>query len=99
MFITNAGKVPMVDMEKRAQSLQVAVAFAQRWGLAGLVFACDVFLLCPRLIRYVKNRGLKCASYGPPNNVPELAVKQVEAGLDILIADRVGVVAKALGKA
>lgn len=70
-FITNAGKVPMVDMERRAASVHVAVRFAQRWNLAGVVFACEPILLCPRMVGYVKNRGLVCATYGTLNNVPE----------------------------
>lgn len=70
MFITNAGKVPMSDMEVRAASLQVAVHFARRWNLAGIVFACETLLLCPRLVQFVKNSGLLCASYGPSNNIP-----------------------------
>lgn len=71
LFITNAGKVPMTDMEVRAASMQVAVRFAQRWGLSGVVFACESLLLCPRLVGFVKRRGLVCASYGTLNNVPE----------------------------
>lgn len=71
-FITNAGKVPMSDMEVRAASIQVAVKFAQRWHLAGVVFACDGLLLCPRLFGYLKARGLLCATYGSSNNEPAM---------------------------
>lgn len=70
-FITNAGRVPMVDMEVRAASVQVAVKFAQRWDLAGIVFACEPLLLCPRLVGFVKARGLVCATYGVLNNESE----------------------------
>ncbi|RYP10625.1 hypothetical protein DL765_008050 [Monosporascus sp. GIB2] len=56
-FITYAGKAPMSDMEVRAASLQVAVHFARRWNLAGVVFACEPLLLCPRLVGFVKARG------------------------------------------
>lgn len=73
MFITNAGKAPMNDMEKRAESLQVAVRFAKYWRLAGVAFACETLLLAPRLIQYVKDQGLICASYGLLNNKPECA--------------------------
>lgn len=118
MLITNAGKVPVIDKEMRGGSLQVAIRFAKQWDLAGLVLASETFVLCPRLIRYVKKRGLKCASYGPLNDVPEnvkvshgLLIPrtfqsiwignvglqiQVNAGIDILMADRVGLVAKTL---
>ena len=71
LFITNAGRVPMTDMEVRAASVQVAVQFAQRWNLAGVVFACEALLLCPRLVAFVKNRKLICASYGTLNNDPQ----------------------------
>lgn len=70
MFITNAGKIPMTDMEMRAASLQVAVKFAKRWNLAGVVFSCETLLLCPRLVRFVTKAGLVCASYGALNNEP-----------------------------
>ena len=62
----------MVDMEVRAANMQVAVKFAQRWNLAGIVFACEPLLHCPRLVRFVKERGLVCASYGVLNNEPEM---------------------------
>ncbi|KAA8646328.1 uncharacterized protein ATNIH1004_007755 [Aspergillus tanneri] len=41
MFITNAGKPPMTDKEKRASSLQTAIRFAKRWNLTGIVFASE----------------------------------------------------------
>ena len=71
LFITNAGKRPITDKEQRAGSLQVAVRFATQWGLAGLVLASDVLVMCPRLVGYVKRKGLVCGSYGSLNNVPE----------------------------
>lgn len=70
MFITNAGKVPMADKELRVSSLQVGVQFARLWNLAGVVFACEALLYCPRLVQFVKNSGLVCASYGLLNNEP-----------------------------
>jgi glycerophosphodiester phosphodiesterase len=71
MFITNFGKLPASDLETRACSLQAAVRFSKRWNLAGIVFASDILLLCPRLVGYVKQSGLTCGSYGPLNNVPD----------------------------
>ncbi|KAI1085612.1 GDPD-domain-containing protein [Whalleya microplaca] len=96
MFITNAGKLPIEDKETRAASLQAAVQFAKRWNLAGVVFACETLLLCPRLVRLVKNSGLICASYGLLNNIPQNAKTQADSGVDIIMADRVGLVAEAL---
>lgn len=71
MFITNAGKLPASDLDMRASSLQAAVRFAKRWALAGIVFASETLVLCPRLVGYVKRSGLVCGSYGALNNVPE----------------------------
>ncbi|CAP64542.1 uncharacterized protein PODANS_5_8170 [Podospora anserina S mat+] len=72
-FITNAGKIPMTDMEVRAASVQVAVRFARRWNLTGIVFACEALLLSPRLVGYVKKKGgLVCATYGELNNQAEV---------------------------
>ncbi|KAK5632949.1 hypothetical protein RRF57_008664 [Xylaria bambusicola] len=96
MFITNAGKLPMIDVERRAANMQVAVNFAKLWDLAGIVFASEPLVFCPRMIRYVKSSGLVCASYGPQNNLPEAVIAQVRAGIDILIVDRVRLVAKTL---
>lgn len=73
MFITNADERPLIDMEMRAGSLQVAVRFAKRWNLAGIVSASEPLFLCPRLVKYVKHSGLSCGSYGLVNNVPENA--------------------------
>ncbi|KAI1300290.1 Glycerophosphoryl diester phosphodiesterase family-domain-containing protein [Xylaria venustula] len=96
MFITNAGKLPMIDVEKRAANMQVAIKFAKLWNLTGIVFASEPLVLCPRLIRHVKSFGLACASYGPQNSVPDRAIAQVQAGIDILIVDKVGLIAKTL---
>ncbi|RHZ48190.1 uncharacterized protein CDV56_100746 [Aspergillus thermomutatus] len=96
MFITNAGKPPVADLETRASSLQSAVRFAKRWSLSGVVFASETLISCPRLIGYVKQSGLVCGSYGLQNNIPENAKVQAAAGIDILMADRVGLISGAL---
>lgn len=122
MFITNAGKVPMADKELRAASLQMAVHFARRWNLDGIVLACETFVYCPRFIKFVQNAGLLCASYGLLNNDPNIArvshspstrkhhvwnfllltfltsQLQADAGIDIIIADRVKLIADELNK-
>ncbi|KAK2776981.1 hypothetical protein FQN53_002447 [Emmonsiellopsis sp. PD_33] len=96
MLITNAGKTPVIDKEKRGQSLEIAIRFAKRWKLHGLVLASDTFVMCPRLIQAVKVKGLRCGSYGVLNNVPEHVKVQVDAGIDIVIVDDVGLIAKKL---
>ncbi|KAK2882613.1 hypothetical protein FQN49_000185 [Arthroderma sp. PD_2] len=95
-FITNAGKLPVADREQRAGSLQIAVRFATQWGLSGVVFASDVLVMCPQLVGYVKGKGLVCASYGNLNNIPESVELQAKAGVDLIVADRVGLISKTL---
>ncbi|KAL8697428.1 MAG: hypothetical protein Q9224_002322, partial [Gallowayella concinna] len=56
LFISKAGSVPTGDV--RAGSLQQAIGFAKVWGLAGIVMLSDVFVHCPRLLRYTKSLGL-----------------------------------------
>ncbi|KAK8156604.1 Glycerophosphoryl diester phosphodiesterase family-domain-containing protein [Phyllosticta citrichinensis] len=92
LFITNGGKQPVEDHDVRAQSVRSAVRFARQWGLDGVVFAADVFDICPGLIRRVKSKGLRCGSYGGVNGDVEAVERQVRAGIDVLITDRVGLV-------
>ncbi|CAG8114749.1 unnamed protein product [Penicillium olsonii] len=101
MFITNAGKLPASDLDMRASSLQAAVRFAKRWDLAGVVFASETLILCPRLVGYVKRSGLVCGSYGTLNNVPEnskvsWAVLFLAAGIQLLMVDNVRLITMAL---
>lgn len=69
LFLTDAGMEPAGDI--RATSLQEAIRFASRWNLLGIVTAVAPLLLCPRLVRVVKESGLVCVSYGSMNNIPE----------------------------
>ncbi|GKZ25430.1 hypothetical protein AbraIFM66951_000642 [Aspergillus brasiliensis] len=96
LYITNAGKPPITDKEKRAGSLQAAMRFARRWNLNGIVLASETLVICPRLIGYVQRSRLVCGSYGPLNNIPENAQLQRDAGIYMLIADRVGLITQAL---
>ncbi|KAJ5348690.1 uncharacterized protein N7506_001943 [Penicillium brevicompactum] len=96
MFITNAGKLPASDLDMRASSLQAAVRFAKRWSLAGIVFASETLILCPRLVGYVKRSGLVCGSYGALNNIPENSKIQKAAGIQLLMVDNVRLITMAL---
>lgn len=69
LFLTDSGSHPVGDV--RASSLQEAIRFASRWNLLGVVSAAEPFVLCPRLVRVVKESGLVCVSYGALNNEPE----------------------------
>ena len=69
LFLTDAGVCPVGDI--RASSLQEAIRFASRWNLLGVVSAAEPLVLCPRLVKVVKESGLVCVSYGTLNNDPE----------------------------
>jgi glycerophosphodiester phosphodiesterase len=68
LFLTDAGTSPVGDV--RAASLQEAIRFASRWGLLGVVSAATPLVMCPRLVKVVKESGLVCVSYGTLNNNP-----------------------------
>ena len=69
LFLTDAGASPVGDI--RASSLQEAIRFASRWNLLGIVTTAEPLVLCPRLVRVVKESGLVCVSYGILNNDTE----------------------------
>ena len=68
LFLTDAGASAAGDI--RASSLQEAIRFASRWNLLGVVSAAEPLVLCPRLVRVVKESGLVCVTYGNLNNDP-----------------------------
>ncbi|KAI9774276.1 MAG: Glycerophosphocholine phosphodiesterase [Geoglossum simile] len=68
LFLTDAGTVATGDI--RASSLQEAIRFASRWNLLGIVSEAEPLVLCPRLVKAVKESGLVCVSYGLTNNDP-----------------------------
>ena len=94
LFLTDAGVATVGDI--RASSLQEAIRFASRWNLLGIVSAAEPFVMCPRLVRVVKESGLVCVSYGTLNNEPENVQKQVEQGIDAVIVDSVLAIRKGL---
>ena len=69
LFLTEAGTTWAGDI--RANSLQEAIRFASRWNLLGIVSAAETLVLCPRLIKVVKESGLVCVTYGTLNNDPK----------------------------
>lgn len=69
LFLSDAGTSSVGDI--RASSLQEAIRFASRWNLLGVVAAAEPLVLCPRLVRVIKESGLVCVSYGSLNNEPE----------------------------
>lgn len=69
LFLTDAGTSAVGDV--RAASLQEAIRFASRWNLLGVVSAAEPLVMCPRLVKVVKESGLVCVSYGTLNNDPK----------------------------
>ncbi|KAF2855944.1 glycerophosphocholine phosphodiesteras-like protein Gde1 [Plenodomus tracheiphilus IPT5] len=87
LFLTDAGTSPVGDV--RAASLQEAIRFASRWNLLGVVSAATPLVMCPRLVKVVKESGLVCVSYGTLNNDPENVNLQRNEGIDAVIVDSV----------
>ncbi|KAJ5246269.1 hypothetical protein N7468_001252 [Penicillium chermesinum] len=87
LYLTDAGCSPVGDI--RASSLQEAVRFASRWNLLGIVSEAEPLVLCPRLVRIVKESGLVCVSYGTLNNDGVNVDYQVAEGIDAVIVDSV----------
>ncbi|KAJ5932263.1 hypothetical protein N7516_006752 [Penicillium verrucosum] len=87
LFLSDAGASPVGDI--RASSLQEAIRFASRWNLLGIVTQAEPLVLCPRLVRIVKESGLVCVSYGTLNNDGNNVDHQVAEGIDAVIVDSV----------
>ncbi|KAF2182168.1 GDPD-domain-containing protein [Zopfia rhizophila CBS 207.26] len=94
LFLTDAGTYPVGDV--RAASLQEAIRFASRWNLLGVVSAAEPLVMCPRLVKVVKESGLVCVSYGTLNNDPKNVKLQVNEGIDAVIVDSVLAIRKGL---
>ena len=70
-FLTESGHIPSADA--RADSLQQAIHFAKSWGLPGVISRSEPLVISPGLVRYVKDFGLQCISWGGLNDDPEHA--------------------------
>lgn len=57
----------------RASNLEEAVHFARHWNLPGIVMSAEPFVASPKLVRFVKDAGLMCPSFGALNNDSENA--------------------------
>jgi glycerophosphodiester phosphodiesterase len=81
LFLTDAGTSPVGDV--RAASLREAIRFASRWNLFGIVSAAEPLVMCPRIIKMVKENGLVCMTYGTLNNDPKNVRVSVFLGEDM----------------
>lgn len=71
LFLNESNLFPTGDV--RASNLQEAVHFARHWSLPGVVMSSEPFVANPMLIRYVKDAGLVCTSFGALNDDPHNA--------------------------
>ncbi|RKP01181.1 hypothetical protein CXG81DRAFT_3060, partial [Caulochytrium protostelioides] len=87
LFLTEGGKDDVWD--ERGNSLHAAVAWAQRWGLAGIVTAFQPIEEAPYLIGQIRRQGLACFTYGTRNNDAPFVAMQRAYGVDAVIVDHV----------
>ena len=74
-FLTDSGNSTQTDV--RATNLQEAVSFAKKWELNGVVAASEPYVLAPQLVRFVKSKGMVCATYGALNDDVEAATVSI----------------------
>lgn len=70
-FLSESGKILSADA--RASSLQEAIHFAKSWHLPGVISRSEPLVMCPEFVKYVKDSGLVCISWGGLNDDPEHA--------------------------
>lgn len=96
LFLTEGGTAYRTDV--RAASLRQALKFASQWSFLGIVSACEPLIMCPRLIKAVKQLGLSCYTYGVLNNDVDNVRRQVRFGVDAVIVDNVLAIRRALNQ-
>ncbi|GKU22960.1 unnamed protein product [Fusarium langsethiae] len=96
LFLNDSSNYTTGDM--RATSLQAAVRFAHRFGLAGVAMASEPFVASPGLAGFVRRQGLYTATYGPLNDDVDGVKIQAEAGIDLIIVNKVKQARQTLSK-
>ncbi|KAH7310569.1 Glycerophosphoryl diester phosphodiesterase family-domain-containing protein [Stachybotrys elegans] len=96
LFLNDSSNWPTGDM--RATSLQTAMRFAHRFGLAGVAMSSEPFVHSPGLVNLAKRQGLYTATYGPLNDVGASVEIQAKAGVDLIIVNKVGKMSQVLDK-
>ncbi|KAH6636805.1 Glycerophosphoryl diester phosphodiesterase family-domain-containing protein [Chaetomium tenue] len=89
LFLNESCTAKWPTHDIRAISVQTAIHFARGLGINGVVMASDPFVVSPKLVRKVQNRGLICWSFGNMNDDPDNALIQAEAGLEVIIVNHV----------
>ena len=74
LFLNESCTAKWPTHDIRATSVQTAIHFARGLGIDGIVMASDPFVVSPRLIKKVKDRGLVCWSFGNMNDEPDNAL-------------------------
>jgi glycerophosphodiester phosphodiesterase len=77
-FLTESGHI--ISADARADSLQEAIHFARSWRLPGVICRSQPLVISPDLVRYVKDSGLLCISWGELNDEPEHAKVKSPSG-------------------
>lgn len=85
-------------LDPRCTSIDGANNFAKSQKFEGLVLLADILLENESLVERIHSTGLKLMTYGRVNMNPEKTCRQIELGVDGIIADNVGVVARECSK-
>lgn len=96
-FLNAAGRsVASENRDPRALTVVNGVAFAVWAGLDGMVLLSDLIFEEPSVVQIIHSTGLKVYCYGRHTTEPGLCRQLIEWGVDGLIADKVGFIARAL---
>ncbi|KAF6004607.1 hypothetical protein F1559_004692 [Cyanidiococcus yangmingshanensis] len=96
-FLNAAGRSLMSEhRDPRALSVVNGIAFAVWAGLDGMVLLCDLIFEEPGIVQVIHSAGLKVYCYGNCTADPDSCEQLIQWGVDGIIADRVGYIARAL---
>lgn len=89
VFFLTEGTPISKRIDPRSHSLSAAVEYAAEAGLTGVVTDVRALLQHPDQVAAAHAHGLRFATYGEGNNDPATCDKQLELGVDVIIADKV----------
>jgi glycerophosphoryl diester phosphodiesterase len=96
-FLNAAGRSAMSEnRDPRALSVLNGVAFAVWAGLHGMVLLCDLIFEEPGIVQVIHSAGLMVYCYGTCTADPDFCEQLIRWGVDGIIADRVGYIARSL---
>lgn len=94
-FLTQLGTV--IRSDPRSNSVEASIEFAKSADLAGLVCPAKYLVSNPDVITKIKSSGLRLCTWGAENNDPKHVHLQKKMGVDGIIADHIGHIAKHWG--